>query len=207
MSDITSDVRFEDDLKLASEDNSIITYVAGSHSRSLMKKMPKGHSLDCCISMITRGTSISLATDEEGDSSLQDEEFFSLVSRGGLQHTSDCLFITCVHSYQFYERVRGDKNFDAVLMGSSNSREVFASIFVKKILECQDTSALVVARCDEGQTSRPFIQTIAYELCNDMSKNFGAYKNDKVHASTKKLTSTPVNSKKSSVGQKILKLT
>ena len=31
--DVTSDVRFEDDLDLASEDNSIITYVAGSISR------------------------------------------------------------------------------------------------------------------------------------------------------------------------------
>ena len=77
--DATSDVRFEDDLNLASEDNSIITYVAGSISRSLLKKMPKSHSLDCCISIITRGTSITLAADEESDSSLQDEEFLSLV--------------------------------------------------------------------------------------------------------------------------------
>ena len=130
MIDATSDVRFEDDLNLASEDNSIITYVAGSISRSLLKKMPKSHSLDCCISIITRGTSITLAADEESDSSLQDEEFLSLVSRGGLQHPSDCLFVTCVHAYQFYERVKGDKNLDAILMGSSNPRGVFASTFV-----------------------------------------------------------------------------
>ena len=130
MIDATSDVRFEDDLNLASEDNSIITYVAGSISRSLLKKMPKSHSLDCCISIITRGTSITLAADEESDSSLQDEEFLSLVSRGGLQRPSDCLFITCVHAYQFYERVNGDQNLDAILMGSSNPRGVFASTFV-----------------------------------------------------------------------------
>ena len=61
-----------------------------------------------------------LATDEESDSFLQDAIFLSFVSRGGLQHPSDRLFITCVHAYQFYERVRGDKNSDAILMGSSN---------------------------------------------------------------------------------------
>ena len=167
--------------------------------------MPKSHSLDCCISIITRGTSITLAADEESDSSLQDEEFLSLVSRGGLQHPSDCLFITCVHAYQFYERAKGGKNFDAILMGSSNPRGVFASTFVKKVLECQDTSSLSEAKC-KGQTFRPFIPKVAYGLFNVMSKNFTAYKNDEVHASKKKSTSTLVTSKKSSDGQKILKL-
>ena len=114
------------------EDNSIITYVAGSISRSLLKKMPKSHSSGCCISMITRGTSIRLATDEESDSSLQDAEFISLVSRGGLQHPSDCLFITCVHAYQLYERVRGDKNFDAILMGSSNPEKYLLVLLIKR---------------------------------------------------------------------------
>ena len=154
------------------EDNSIITNVAGSISKSLLKMMPKSHSSGCCISMITGGTSISFATDEESDSSLQDEEFLSLVSRGGLQHPSGCLFITCAHTYQFYERVRGHKNFDAILMGSSNPREVFASTFVKKILECQVTSTLVESKCDKGHTFRRFIQQIAYGLFNVMSKNF-----------------------------------
>ena len=57
-------------------------------------------------------------------------------------------------------------------MGSSNPREVFASTFVKKIFECQNMSALVVARCDKGKTLRPFSQTIDDGLFNDMSKNF-----------------------------------
>ena len=68
--------------------------------------------------------------------------------------------------------------------------------------------ALVEAKCDKGHTSRHFIQTkIAYGLFHVMSQNFSAYKNDEVHASKKKSTSTPVNSKKPSDGQKILKLT
>ena len=98
MSDVTLYILFVDDLNLASEDNSIITYVAGSISISLLNKMPKSYSSDCCISMITRGTSFSFATDEESDSSLQDEEFLSLVWGDGLHHPSDCLFITCVHT-------------------------------------------------------------------------------------------------------------
>ena len=89
-------------------------------------------------------------------------------------------------------------------MGSSNPRELFACTFVKKILESQDASALVEAKCNKGQTFRPLSQKIAYGLFNVMST---AYKNDEVQASKKKSTSPPVNSKKSSDGQKILKST
>ena len=77
-------------------------------------------------------------------------------------------------------------------MGSSNPRGVFASTFVKKVLECQDTSSLAEAKCDKGHTFRPFIRKVAYGLLNVMSKNFTAYKNDEVHASKKKSTSTLV---------------
>ena len=66
-------------------------------------------------------------------------------------------------------------------------------------------SALVEAKCDNGHPFRCFIQPIG--LFNLMSKNFSAYKNVDVHASKKKSTSTPVNSKKSLDGQRILKLT
>ena len=61
--DASLELNFTNDLSNLSEDeNSILCYVAGSISRSLLKKLPKSQK-DCCRELITRGKSIDFTTD------------------------------------------------------------------------------------------------------------------------------------------------
>ena len=72
---------------------------------------------------------MTLAT-EDADRTIQNKEFISMVSRcggRGLQHPSDCVFVTCAHAYQFYEKVKNDKALDFLLMDNSKPREIFVN--------------------------------------------------------------------------------
>ena len=79
MIDATCELSFENDLSMSADDNSTLCYVAGAISRSLLKKLPKCQK-GCCSELITRGNTMSVEIDDT-ESSLQDEEFLTLVSR------------------------------------------------------------------------------------------------------------------------------
>ena len=115
MIDAMSNFRLEEDLNLDPEDNSIICYVDGSISRSLLKKIPNSQE-DRCKSLITRGALISLADGDINNSTIRDEKYLSLVSGGGLQYSSDGIFVTCcpclsfslLVAQAFYKRLKSD---------------------------------------------------------------------------------------------------
>ena len=69
---------------------------------------------------------MTLADDRYSENSIQnveDEEFLRIVSRGGLQHPSDCVFITTCHAYQFYEKIKDNEALNNLLLDSLNPRE------------------------------------------------------------------------------------
>ena len=125
---------------------------------------------------------MTLDAEDADRSTVQNEEFISMVSRGGLQHPSDCVFVTCAHTYQFYEKVKNDKALDFLLMDSSKPREIFVNTLERKIKESDDLSALAELKCDQGHSFCPFIPKIARGLFNVMAKNRVAYTNDDIYA-------------------------
>ena len=51
--------------------------------------------------------------------------------RGGLQHPSDSVYVTCSHAFSFYKKLNCDSNHKFLLMDSSNPREVFVQSFMR----------------------------------------------------------------------------
>ena len=199
MIDATSDINLSEDFVSNEDDNSIVCYVAGALSRSLLKQLSTSRKT-CCRELISRGTTLTLDAEDADRSTVQNEEFISMVSRGGLQHPSDCVFVTCAHAYQFYEKVKNDKALDFLLMDSSKPREIFVNTLERKIKESNNLSALAESKCDQG----PFIPKIARGLFNVMAKNRVAYTNDDIHANKRKCST--YSSKESVNSRKIRKL-
>ena len=94
------------------------------------------------------------------------KDFLQMVSRGGLQHPSDCVFVTCFHALHFYENLKIHDDLQVLLMDSSNPRERFVNTFEKKIIDCNKLSALLNAKCSKGHTFHPMISRIARTLFN-----------------------------------------
>ena len=65
---------------------------------------------------------------------IYDEEFLKLVSRGGLQHPSDCVFVASCHAYQFYEKIKDNETLNNLLLDSATPRETFVEVFEKNFL-------------------------------------------------------------------------
>ena len=170
----------------SSDDNSTLCYVAGAVARSLLKQLPKSHN-ECCSSMVSRGTSFKLAEDENfgASSDLQAEEFLMIVSRGGLQHPSDCVFVTCCHALQLYEKLKEHDDLQFLLMNSSNPRELFVTVF-EKVIVSDHVSTLLDTKCNKGHSFRPMVSKITRGLFNLMAKNITAYENDKIHSAKKR---------------------
>ena len=76
--DATSDINLSGDFDLNEDDNSIVCYVAGSLSRSLLKQLPTSRKT-CWRELISRGTTLTLAA-EDADRTIQNEEFISMVA-------------------------------------------------------------------------------------------------------------------------------
>ena len=149
---------------------------------------------------------MTLTDDRFSESSIQnaeDEEFLKIVSKGGLQHPSDCVFVTTCHAYQFYEKIKDNESLNNLLLDSLNPREIFTAAFENKITESNSAYALGEAKCNKGHIFRPFISKIARCLFNIMAKNITAHKNDEIHHSRKRKGIDP---KSSSAARKILKL-
>ena len=77
----TSDINLSEDFDLNEDDNPIVCYVAGALSRSLLKQFPTSRKT-CCRELISRGTTLTLDAEDAGRSTVQNEEFISMVSMG-----------------------------------------------------------------------------------------------------------------------------
>ena len=134
---------------------------------------------------------------------IYDEEFLKLVSRGGRQHPSDCVFVASCHAYQFYEKIKDNETLNNLLLDSATPRETFVEVFEKKLSESSNANKVAEAKCERGHCFNTFICKIAGGLFNIMAKNNAAYKNDEIHHSKKRKGCDP---KSSSAARKILKL-
>ena len=95
---------------------------------------------------------MTLADDRYSENSIQnlDEEFLRIVSRGGLQHPSDCVFITTWRAYQFYEKIKDNEALNNLLLDNLNPREMFNNAFEKTLAEGNAAYALAEAKCNKG---------------------------------------------------------
>ena len=58
--------------------------------------------------------------------------------------------------------------------------------FEKKIVESNDSSAILDTKCNKGDSFWPMISQISRGLFNIMTKNITAYENDKIHSAKKR---------------------
>ena len=57
------------------------------------------------------------------------------------------------------------------------------------MVDCNDLSALLNAKCNKGHSLQPIVSRIAPTLFNIMAKNITPYENDKIHSTKSRSTS------------------
>ena len=206
--EVIQDFTFEQKIMLAHNDKSVIHYYAGYIARSILQK--KNIKCADCLQMVSNGKTLAptIITDENDSDPDRDllessEQFTNLVSRGGLLHPSDILYLVCVHAWALWRDVRDDSTTMNSLMKTTNQRRVFVAAFMNKLEESERTQSILHASCNKGHKFTGTIEKTCAAIFNGMAANMTKVQNSKVHAGKKRdATST----KPSAAKRKILKL-
>ena len=168
---------------LAHNDKSIIHYYAGYIARSILQQ--KNIKCADCMQMVSNGQTLAatLITDENDSDLLESsEQFTNLVSRGGLLHPSDILYLVCVHAWALWREVRDDSSMSSVLLKTTNQRRVFVAAFMKKLAESERTQSLLRATCNKDHKFTGIIEKACTVIFNGMAANMTKVQNSKNHA-------------------------
>ena len=71
------------------------------------------------------------------------ERFFDVINRGGLSKPSDAIFLSTLHSQEFFDRIFRCDEIRSVMLRFKKSRAVFVQSFTRIIVSHVDTAFLV----------------------------------------------------------------
>ena len=182
-----------------SEDQSIIYYVAGAISRSIIKKI----KCEKCTELLSGGKMEEHSVAFE----LADmrQEFMAQISRGGLLKPSDVVYITCIHAFALYNAIKNNSESFSLLMKFSNPRNVFTTYFLNLIEESNCLDPIMTTACKSEHKFQIYVQKVSDILFNLMAKNHVSELNSSIHVN-KKRSFTSANNKTAKT-RKIQKLT
>ena len=182
-----------------SEDQSIIYYVAGAISRSIIKKI----KCEKCTELLSGGKMEEHSVAFE----LADmrQEFMAQISRGGLLKPSDVVYITCIHAFALYNAIKNNSESFSLLMKFSNPRNVFTTYFLNLIEESNCLDPIMTTACKSEHKFQIYVQKVPDILFNLMAKNHVSELNSSIHVN-KKRSFTSANNKTAKT-RKIQKLT
>ena len=153
--------------------------------------------------MVSTGETMSVDFDENDHELVKSADEFTIsISRGGLIHPSDLLYLVCVHAWAMWIKIRDDKKIFREFMGKSNQRNVFVESFMEKLTEAECTQPIINAACNQKHSFNSITKIACTVIFNGMASNLSKVQNSKMHAGRKRES----GSKTSTLRQKVLKL-
>ena len=194
-----SNFNFESKLMISSSDEAIIFYTAGAIVRSLLRN----NKFEACTGMLSHNKETIIIGDNEENIVPEEQQYISLINRGGLIKPSDIVYVSCMHAWSLYTFIMNDERLSQALLSAKNSRAIFVRVLLQEMEQSSSTNQLLHEKCVSGCLFKDKLKRIVLATFNIKATNFITEANDKIHSNKKRNND---NYKRPSTAKKVKKL-
>ncbi len=165
-----------------SSDDTIIYYIAGY----VAKRASRNMSCQSCLDEVcASSTSPQVRVEENEEAAGKDlsQRFLTQVSRGGLMHPSENVFLFCIMTEKVRENIFGDTESKKLFLSCAMQKDVFMSI-LSNVFSSIGTFPHI---CKDGHPLQKFWKMAGAAYVNCFIKNLTSETNDFLHAGRKRL--------------------
>ena len=112
-----SNFNSESKLMISSSDEAIAFYTAGAIVRSLLRN----NKCEACTGMLSHNKEMIIIGDNEENIVPEEQQYISLINRGGLIKPPDIVYVSCMHASSIYTFIMTDERLSQVLLSAKNS--------------------------------------------------------------------------------------
>ena len=175
-------------LPMSPADNSVVYYVAGFVSKSLMKHTK---CLQCENVLGSKEHELSILIDDSLPSECKD--FLNSINRGGLIKPSDIVYTACTGVWETYTSIMDNIESKKEFMASKNHRSVFHFCYITYLKSRDKFGEILNFKCLNDHSFEIFLKQISEKFFNVMAKNFVSETNSVTHSLKKRSSAASGN--------------
>ena len=175
-------------MKGSTSDQTVIFYIAGYGSRSLLKTIS---CKDCGKLLIDNIAAPNIIISNEGTGMSEEEiemkdDFLNQLNRGGLCTPSDVTYLSCLCAWSFFQEIVASQEARDILLNSNESLKVFVASLVEIMSWEDETQDILELKCSAGHSFESIFHQIGSKMFNIFMKNYVNEQNSKIRGQSKK---------------------